>query len=438
MKRRLRRERGGLTLLEVLIAMLILLIGVTSIMGLFPLGAKDVQQAVHDTRSTILAGSAWSVVELKGLLDDPLHRDPRPGQDISGNPTGDNFLQAGLYDASPNPDVDFRINAGTPVGECYHLVPVGAASIPIDEQTNVDTVPILIDPLLVHVNNAAGSLANDGSNAARALAIPYNAFASLGYTPLGLRVVTTAEVATIVDTNLREAHIRRWFTSPGDLEYDEENRGRVLGAPGATEINNPDFLTNYPLSTNGAVAQRPSGYRQPDYSWAVMWQGRVTDTAISNPDNVVPSLDLTDESRARLMVFFRRNLFAPVTPAVAAFVDDDTRVTVRYASGARPEIRKRSWLVEMTISNAGLVQRTFAFHRVATVDETSADRTDNRLQVTLERAPSGYQTLPGARNYPDAQPDGNVDPSDGIPTYFPVLIFDGLQEVYDQNGALLP
>ena len=71
-------RRRGLTLIEVLVALFIMLIGVVSVLVLFPVGIRSVHQAILDTRGTILAQSAWAQADLLGLGTDPLHLDPSP------------------------------------------------------------------------------------------------------------------------------------------------------------------------------------------------------------------------------------------------------------------------------------------------------------------------------------------------------------------------
>lgn len=61
--------RSGITLTEILIAILILGVGMTSLATLFPLGLLRIQQATRDSRSTLLAESAAAEVNTRSLLD---------------------------------------------------------------------------------------------------------------------------------------------------------------------------------------------------------------------------------------------------------------------------------------------------------------------------------------------------------------------------------
>jgi hypothetical protein len=81
------QARRGLSLTEVLISFFILLIGVVSVIALFPVGVLSVKQAVIDTRSTITALEAQSLVLGMQFPDDPyLLRPPHQGFQLMGIP----------------------------------------------------------------------------------------------------------------------------------------------------------------------------------------------------------------------------------------------------------------------------------------------------------------------------------------------------------------
>ena len=102
--RRRSAKRVGFSLLEVLIAMFILLLGITSILVLFPVGVTRIAKAVVDTRCTILAQSMWSAADIHKMTDDPLHRWPQPN--FGGAP---NFLQALSYFDTSVPSAYFDL-----------------------------------------------------------------------------------------------------------------------------------------------------------------------------------------------------------------------------------------------------------------------------------------------------------------------------------------
>jgi hypothetical protein len=63
--------RQGASLTEVLIALVILTIGLTSVIALFPVGVNRVRNAALDTRTTIMASNAHSLFSLKRMANDP-------------------------------------------------------------------------------------------------------------------------------------------------------------------------------------------------------------------------------------------------------------------------------------------------------------------------------------------------------------------------------
>ena len=62
------RGRAGITLTEILIAILILAVGIASLATLFPLGLLRLREAARSTRSAYLIESAAADVAARGLL----------------------------------------------------------------------------------------------------------------------------------------------------------------------------------------------------------------------------------------------------------------------------------------------------------------------------------------------------------------------------------
>jgi hypothetical protein len=65
------RTRRGASLTEVLVALVILTITLTSVIALFPVGVSRVRNAALDTRTTILAQNAQAIFHLKRMANDP-------------------------------------------------------------------------------------------------------------------------------------------------------------------------------------------------------------------------------------------------------------------------------------------------------------------------------------------------------------------------------
>lgn len=70
------KPRSGITLTEILIAILIMGVGMVSVGTLFPIGLTRMREAVRDSRSTLLAESAVAEVQARDLLNGPSFTDP--------------------------------------------------------------------------------------------------------------------------------------------------------------------------------------------------------------------------------------------------------------------------------------------------------------------------------------------------------------------------
>lgn len=494
--------RAGLTLVEALIAMLILLLGITSVMILFPAGVSQVRDAVLDTRCTLLAQSAFAIAKLKRLDDDPLLRQMTPVAganflqapfDSSVLPTGQAAMSITAFNAytnSPNFD-DASMASGTDAKILGLLHPnffpggVGATN---------DGLPILIDPLWVEAANTtragigfAGVINANGLSLFRQSQIIFgetppsagsDLCSSLGITfgatnpcfPRGIRVMTTSEAASIIDPGLRGAWARRWFNSPDDVQFRAEGVPGVIESPlrddRATVDTKTAHLTYdpfadapatsplpFPLGPNPAAPTykngRATAVRYSQYSWAYLFQ-RPVDAVMTDPSTGLPTavrLGATPTEKQAVLVFYRRNLTKPYVPGLAAFVDGDTRVTLRYQPGNRPPLRRGGWLCELTVfADAGNVftigdprtdnfrnRRAFNFHRISDFEDTIGPDGLPVLAVTLDKAPAGYN--PTARVvFPDTAPSNTPQAAPAIPIYVPVVVFDGLQEVYGPKG----
>lgn len=461
MLKKTRTDIAGFSLMEVMISLLILLIGVTSVIALFPIAVFRVRQAVLDTRCTFVARSMWDVVDLKDFSNDPLHRDPSPspsdGNDANGFEPFLGYDDAGntygpYYGENPNstPRGYNSADVGSAHTDSYHFRIVPAVASPTDPPTipalgsqlvlnsNADnnSVPILVDPLWVESDNDGDVSINGTDYVAKRQTIaqfkdvaPFNQCcivpgSGTPFSPGSLWVATTWEAASIENTSDRRAYIRRWFTSAGDILYRDTEPGFPLIPSNTANIDDNDGP--FPLAMEASSAQR--GY---PYSWAYLYQ---RETGVGG---TLPALG--EVLQERVLVFYRRNLSAPFTTAVGAFYDGDTRVTLRYEAGAKPELRRGGWLLEYTVSGPTNTDiRRFRFHRISDFEDMLDSTGQAVIAVTLESEPTGYNAGPrpqrdedGDGTMDDGFPDLPPDPSDaGVPAYSPILILDGLQEVY--------
>lgn len=413
------QKRTGFSLLEVLISLLIMLIGVTSVIALFPVAISRVRQAVLDTRCTFIGRSMWEVVDLKGMENDPLHLDPSPPANTAPDPPHENFLQAPFY-GDPNTTTPGDTEADS---YYFNVVIPGSETDPPDGLSLLDAdcdtgIPLLIDPLWVEAARPTPSVSLNGvgwdANRQTVARFPTNP--PFDSNPHPLRVVTTWEAASIADETVRQSYIRRWFTSDGDIQYRDEFPGIPL-APANQNIYHLDISGGLPLADSEASARRTY-----PYSWALMMM-RDVDPNTGGTNGTDPPL-LTGEVDSRLLVFYKRNLADPVDYAMGAFVDGDNRVTLRYDPADKPDVRRGTWLLECTIAGkTNADRRSFKFHRVADAEDAIVDGIAV-IAVTLESDPSGYNVGPRAIGaFPDEAPGGAIQ-------YYPVYILDGLQEVY--------
>lgn len=462
---KLDRRRAGLTLLEVVVSLLVLLVGVTGVIILFPIGVSHVRQAVLDTRCTLAGQSMWAVVESKGMADDPLHRRSSPPAAIPPAGPPHNFLVSPFLTADATPtagqaDATSHYITVAPSSDAS-LGNLGGGTLPFgrplpDNAIPCDGLPLLIDPWWVEAENERRSPIPNAVNTTDATGYqnrqayidftPVSSAYPMGanHTPQAIRVVTTAEVASIVNRTTRLGFLRRWFASPDDMLFVENRTPGTVVAP-----NNNGSLVFDPASTafplDPVIATATRDYF---YSWALLVQRPVTGSATTPPAalGAYPSPD-----RKAILVFYRRNLANPYTPAIAAFVNGDSRATIRYAQGNKPQLRKGAWICELSalvfdwdvtpIVPAHPFNNRFAFnfHRVADFE----DRLDSfgpSIVVTLEKPPTNYNTGVRGINYlpgtlPDPPPvDPGGTPGPNVLMYAPIVIFDGLQEVYDEDG----
>src|SRR4249920_893142 len=65
------KQRSGLTLVEVLVAIFIMGVGMLAILTLFPLGLMTAGQALQDDRVVQLVGNAAAIANARNVRNDP-------------------------------------------------------------------------------------------------------------------------------------------------------------------------------------------------------------------------------------------------------------------------------------------------------------------------------------------------------------------------------
>ncbi len=105
--------RRGASLTEVLIALVILTIGLTSVIALFPVGVNRVRNATLDTRTTIVASNAHALFHLKRMANDPALVDLAAYDVLKANGFGDDSAGFIFDDLVRNP---LAFTAWSPTG----------------------------------------------------------------------------------------------------------------------------------------------------------------------------------------------------------------------------------------------------------------------------------------------------------------------------------
>lgn len=109
-------KRRGASLPEVLVAVVVLSIGLTSVVALFPVGISRIRNATLDTRTTIMASNAINTFNIKRMANDPAIIDwPVYDNVLTYNLTAARADQGYLFDdASRNPLSFVAYAPGTP------------------------------------------------------------------------------------------------------------------------------------------------------------------------------------------------------------------------------------------------------------------------------------------------------------------------------------
>jgi hypothetical protein len=287
----------GLSLTEVLISFFILLIGVVSVISLFPLGVLKVQESVKDTRSTITAMEAQALVLGMNWADDPYLLRP-PHQGIMGSasplslpnpPNGGNSPTGGdprgvdpattpsLAGTRPSTDVydngTTRIDAPN-VNNVYATIPNADGTMPpfppnpttfafgrMNPQAGAGVgFPVLVDPQLA---NSQG-FQFDGANpltSPRYKRIAINADQTLGGTPFRSMAPFIGTMNDLVVNSLSE------------VQYQPAGAGGTIASPstrdqfirqhffGQDEIHTEWNLVTAPYNPNRLQATPLPGWR---------------------------------------------------------------------------------------------------------------------------------------------------------------------------------
>ncbi len=313
------KQRGGTTLVEVLVAIFIMAIGLMTLLTLFPLGALSMAQALQDSRAGQAAANAAALAEAKQLRhDDKVVYDKDPN--ASGG-------QRDVF-VDPLP----RGNKGTP-NKKLPPIPIDSGNL----DPSFPSYPVFVDPfgfiLTAHpdrngvtIGDPIGSseLGNNAGIPRRTTRYVYGSEAMPNSQP----------------TQLRWAY--RFHSLLDDLQFDKDTMAGIpVGAPTTVE-------------------------RENRYSWAYL---------LRRPRAADPSVvDLS------VILYNSRPVQTPLPEHVftgVTFNVGSTQLDVVYSPGAKPDIKKGSWVMDATLINGNNVEPHGFFYRVVGV-------TDNGGSLTLE------------------------------------------------------
>lgn len=509
--------------MEVLVSMLIMVIGITSVIALFPVGIIRVRNAVVDTRTTIMAQNAKNVILARQMTNDPALI--RLDVDTSGTnarklDVEENNLFAWLVNTTapnvgggPALPLPRRYLLGMMNGQTGYFVGSNAeATFAYQPLTpnEVLSFPILVDPFLYEALAVpaarAGSLPTTDPVRIRIGDYYTNAPTPVNSPYYDIRIASLAEIhgaplapltassiaalpgivtgagsmgtANVPVDSYRSAYITRWFASLSDVAYAQTNVVLPTNPQGTSPAVTPGNYLSYDYAS-----PTPTVDRKYPYTWAFMMQrpmGLDPDAHLVTAGNTNrsvrrPARNDAAAQRTNVLCFNRRNLAAPqkaVTVIEGCIFNGSKKITLSWPSlTARPEIKKGTWICEASVSRRTLAnppgytladsgtlesgygypgataalplqvyRRAFNFFKIVDYDdpEIIVDRVYQR--VTIDRTPQGYPTvsatgdlrgndLYAAPSWP-LQMNPTLTPNPTTAIFYPILIFDGLVEVF--------
>ena len=445
-------QRSGTSLLEVLVAMMIMALGVTTLIALFPVAVHRTREAVLDTRTTLMAENAKEIVALQQLPNDPnLIR-------LDLDPNNTTLVPPG--DGDP---LDGRTSTHLDWNNWYAWLPDDAASATqyqvaqLPGAADVWSYPLFLDPMLVVQQQPATGfvtipIADYYSNAGLT-----SVFRDIGVFSVAMWRESSTGAIVQLSSLQQQAFVHRWFASINDVAYDEGNQILPLNLQATTNPTVLDYVD--PALGSG----NPTASRNYDYTWALMFQRRLVRDPDQATSPIVPRPDRSysgDNLRIYYLCFHKRDFANPFTITEGCFFEGSNKATLSWpATAPRPEIRRGTWLMEASVTGnvlsgtyAGVYQnyrQRFSFHQVSGYSDPilNGSRFFQEVQLTqpanadlLRGHPQGdirpVDTYPaaGSPGAPDAWPIAATNVTAGMSIYFPVVIFNGLQHVFRGEG----
>lgn len=392
------KQRAGVTLVEVLVAILLTAVGLLALLVLFPVGALNMAQAIKDDRTahaaananTIASANIWDVRHDSMLATDPWLQPSAtaPYDSFFANPPPNtsNGAFANPYAWVPSP-------------------PTTSAAAPV--LAAGPSYPVFIDPIGWRVFQGLKPLANGVTTAAgQVIAIPLANFSLIP------RVMPRFLTDPAVNSNLgsgvaQNQQITRWMTSLEDLSFSSGLPVADVGVLERDTRYSCAFLARIPqLSAPNSVDLTVLVYNKR--ALEVDGQGNpVGETYYGSSTGYTVSFPLNGTSSSNV-------------------------ITIQYQSGPPPAIKRGSWIMDATYlytNNAGnatvSAPPTGYCYRVVKVSDPYSDPSGNgntdvdvELQTSLRNT---YPTGKATATQPAPQPG--------------IILLDDVSEVFEMGGG---
>jgi hypothetical protein len=399
-------ERGGATLVEVLVAIFVMAIGMITLLTLFPLGLLSMAQAIKDDRTALAAASAAAIESIWDIR----HAGNKPlGQVAACTPPAGSFWTtngaiAGLFS---NPGAGLPLIATGPGYPIYvdpfaFSGPAGTSTVNPSYGPTVGSVLQRVDICI----NQHG--VTDASNASPIVI----SSASHGLTSGAMVLVSgvTGNTAangrftiTFIDANtfsLNGSTGNGAYAGGGLWQYAVEDQATAWRISWFTLLDDIEFENNG-IPAPGNASAPSTIFREDRYTWAYLL--RMGD--VTNPSFV----DLT------IVVYSGRTQLSGEKSFPANWSAGGDVVTLSFSGADKPAIRKGGWILDNTVVVGTTPNTNGYFYRVVNVTEGASGPNT----VDLEVQPNRRRPTQGGAN----------------PGLGSVVVMDGVVEVFERGPS---
>jgi hypothetical protein len=381
-------RRPAVTVIEALMAILVMAIGLLALLTLFPLGAVSMYQSIKDERCAELSINATGQYKAFGINNDPA-----------------------VVIASPS-------GTGTIFEDPWPLLTAGAPGVPslITAGYTGPTYPVWIDPWgqyngLWYVTTSTGTGANSvraGTNAAL-VGAPWP---TAGGISQSIPRATVSVIPSPPGTPAPWAWQVRWFTLQDDIAYLDNGTPDLI--PGSNLVQREG---RYSFSY---VVRRPApGITGPLDLTVVVYTGRSTGTDVNNKP--LGETTYGDSTGTTGTVAWG----AKWDTVTSTYQAEPSTVTINWTGvPTKPAIRRGNWILDARMvvdpTAATLVPAPQGyFYRVVSVTDVG----NNLMEVVVQRPLGGQIRAPIGINGPPGSP----------PYQGPLVVVDNVAEVFEKG-----